>query len=1436
MKNLHYLLIAVIIAFIISFGSLEAKKPKITAEEMLFNSAQGREFWIAIPPNEYPGYSVNALEIYVTSAKNTTARLELPGGGILNKQITAFQISTFSSVSNEIGWSLEVWESEMVVEKGIRITADQPLSVYVLNAKPMTSEGYLALPVNALGTEYLHNSFPDFNEVRPWASGFIVVAAHDYTRVRIELRGKGKGMAKTSGGKNIGDVIQVNLMPGEVYYVRGDATTRGRFDLSGTRITSNKPIGVISTHQRTIIPSFDIYDGRDHLAEMMPPVSAWGKKYCTVQYERGSDLGDYFRIVASEDKTTWRVRWYDMVTKDLIGQTGGTLNAGQYAEYLNISVEANVPHDPSIRGTSVWEADKPVLVMQYAYSAQWDGNSIFDPFMILVVPVEQYIPRTVFQTPASKSFQNNYFNIIAIGDTTDPSREILKSVKIDGDAVYTRDPKFLYNQIPGTDLFWAKIKVVPGAHYVEGDTKFGGYIYGFSNFDSYGWPAAMAINKIDETDTVPPTIEKTSICGDFKVLSTEVVFGAEGDNPRQIDQGISEVDLLPGSFNYELYFPNELVPWPALREFRYELHVVDKTKDAYALFYCMDRFGNAKIDSVFYFADKLELTPTELKFGSVKVKTTKELNALLKNVGGDSIIIKSIALSRGEVFKIIEGAAPPEFILQSKNEHKITVAYTPQKEGLTENDRDRDSIIIETECARYAWPIDGRGVLPKIIVEDWNAGAIVVNNQVCFDQQFGRGLEIRSIGTMDVTITDVINIADGSKDFGVFSLTNVKFDVDGIEKMLPLRLRPNERAYMNTLCFRPTDIDNYEVHARFVCDADVIKDSSIWRGSGIVPGPRLTSKDWFERRVKTINDSVIVLSNEGNTSTWVTGFSLSDPSNPHFTIVSTTPPVSKATPVQLVPKTQQTGTKEIIVNVRFEPQAEFQHNVTVIAEFNDQNIEPGSITGELAGFGILPKIEVIGYEYKNPILVGSAYDDTQNYPAEVTEVTIKSTSETADLYIQEIRQIAKGSNPNDFVWKDVTPADITIPRGAQITVPVRFLPSGINDRRAIVEVVSDAAPGPNVNPRITTEADLLGYAFETGIENDSISYGVVILCDNPVRTFAIRNTSRTTKTTIESVTLTSGDVANFEILSTFPMVIDPSSSIDVQVRFKPDVVGKYLAYATIKLEGSNEQYFSRFDGETYTVPVKLSLQKYESKDNLTPGNVKTIRVYAESPDWADAEITSVSFDVVYERRWMKYNNEYQLGELLSGNWSIDIKELYNANEPNIARTRFTLTNQGANNPIDKRYDDKVAVLLEPVFLMLLSDVVEFKPWIENISFDKRDFCVIPSSEPGNIVLNACVINIRVVNQIEGQYMLSAGPNPVTGSSDAKVNYFVALEDRTTIRIFNSNGELATTLVDQILKPGNYEVKIPIENLSSGVYFVRMNSGPFNEVRSFVVTK
>ncbi len=570
-------------------------------------TTQGKEFWIAIPPNEYFNNSLNKneLAIYVTSNKSTTASIEFNGNIVSTKIVNPLEITTFSANNGGLNWSWEVYSSEIVEKKGIRVFSEDPISVFVLNSKQTSSDGFMALPVLAWGKEYIHVSYYDhYQDNSRRGAGFIVVASQDRTIVTVELIGKGKGRinAKTLGGRSIGDTIEnIILNRGEIYTVRGNGRTKGVFDLSGSKIISNKPIGLISFNMRTSLSS-NINDGRDLLCEMLPPVSSWGRNYTSIEFKR-KGKGDFFRIVAARDSTNWRVDWYDLDSKQLLGSREAMLaKSGDFFEYNNSGRN-------SIKGTAVWKADKPVMVMQYSYSADWDYTENFDPFMVMVVPDEQFVRSAVFQTPDENiAFFNHWLNILAVGDSTDQDNALLKSLTIDGQ--YLWEPlqsNLLSNRIPGTNLYWAAIDMEPGVHYISGDTKFGAYIYGYGYKDSYGWPAAMAVDDL-EVDTLEPDIYVSNPdCGKYLVRVTEVRNGDISDIPTQVDSGIDSVWLAEGSNNFELVLDStvDLGRIESVTGYAFKLNVINTFETAKTIFNVADKAGNIAIYSLSFPPDDI---------------------------------------------------------------------------------------------------------------------------------------------------------------------------------------------------------------------------------------------------------------------------------------------------------------------------------------------------------------------------------------------------------------------------------------------------------------------------------------------------------------------------------------------------------------------------------------------------------------------------------------------------------------------------------------------------------------------------------------------------------------------------------------------------------------------------------------------------------------
>jgi hypothetical protein len=106
----------------------------------------------------------------------------------------------------------------------------------------------------------------------------------------------------------------------------------------------------------------------------------------------------------------------------------------------------------------------------------------------------------------------------------------------------------------------------------------------------------------------------------------------------------------------------------------------------------------------------------------------------------------------------------------------------------------------------------------------------------------------------------------------------------------------------------------------------------------------------------------------------------------------------------------------------------------------------------------------------------------------------------------------------------------------------------------------------------------------------------------------------------------------------------------------------------------------------------------------------------------------------------------------------------------------------------------------------------------NICFYK--FMAVNGSDPG------------VIPQI---FSLSQNyPNPFNPSTSIK--YDIPKHSGVKLVVFDLLGREVATLVNEMKKPGSYEVTFDGTNLSSGVYFYKIEAGDFVNVKKMVLIK
>ncbi len=813
MKTLKYFLLAVcsLLAYNLpataqmTKAELLAKYPGAAAD--INNSIEGREFLVAFPPNEADGVALQTrgIEIYVTSRFETEVSLSVPGLGIgpKTKTVTPYSITTFSDDSGDLSWAMEVREDEVVSNKGIVLSAPDPISVWVMTAKQFSSEGYAALPVDTWDREYMHIGYydyaePQFNLYR--GGGFVIVAQEDETQVAFKLSGTSNG-GTTRGGKSINQPYTVSLNRGQTYMVRGNGLD-GSFDITGTKITATYPIGLISFHERTILPAAAAGVppiSRDNLCEMIPPISAWGTRHISLELHR-ENRGDYFRIVASEPETRYEIRYYDKDNeKALIGIKNGALaKAGQWAEFENVNPAQN-PSVTSIRGTAIFESEKPTAVMLYAYSAIWDNAENFDPFMTVIPPQRQMLMgQTSTGTPSRAEFNTNWFTILAQApDDMDANQTPLREVIIDGRRVHQMDPAFLINRIPETNIYWARINVQPGAHTIQSPIPTSHWIYGFSQFESYAWTSGIGTNLLKTSDTTMPGMVAVS---DGK---TRLTITAE--EPNRDDSGLAAIELVRDeSVNMTIELDENLSRPGKHESGSVVIAVKDVAQDAHALVIARDRAGNVNHLFFEYSTPSVVLSDSELDFGIVRVGNDGTMTVNAANDGETPTVLEGIILEPSGVFTLTPPALP--VTIAPDESISFDVNYAPVEEtavNLALPDRAKVRLILS---GGFELEVDlaGYGGLPHLRTTVYPFAIIKAGESNCNNL----ALKLSNIGTYEMIISEISAIDD----------LQSPFEYRGPDPGLPLTLAANATLNFGPICFSPQMEGMYSEDVRLETD------------------------------------------------------------------------------------------------------------------------------------------------------------------------------------------------------------------------------------------------------------------------------------------------------------------------------------------------------------------------------------------------------------------------------------------------------------------------------------------------------------------------------------------------------------------------------------------------------------------------------------------
>lgn len=412
----------------------------------------GTDFWIAFPPNS----AGQTLQIFISSDFSTSGNVTSAFPGV-NQSFTVTP-----GVVTQLTVPPGVQLLPGTENKGIHITAADPIAVYGLNKRSASTDAYLALPVPSLGVDYRVLTYT--TAIMNLGTAFSVVATQDATSLTIYNH----QTASTS---------TVTLNQGQTYLVESNAVND---DLTGSHIQSNFPVVVYGSVKLADVPLG--CQAGDHIIEEMWPLPSWGKNFVTVPLAGRDGSGDIFRVLASEDATDVSIN----------GTVAATLNNGDY-------------YETNLTGYNEIVTSKAACVAQYAKGQLCTGNITGDPFMMLILPREQFLTNYTICTVAG--FTSHWVNVVA------PSYA-LGTILEDGVLI----PNGVFTQIGTTNYWGAQRSVTQGSHTYSSTFPFGVFVYGWTNVDSYGYPGGGSLSPVGTVDSV--SLSPTTASG---VLNVDIV-------------------------------------------------------------------------------------------------------------------------------------------------------------------------------------------------------------------------------------------------------------------------------------------------------------------------------------------------------------------------------------------------------------------------------------------------------------------------------------------------------------------------------------------------------------------------------------------------------------------------------------------------------------------------------------------------------------------------------------------------------------------------------------------------------------------------------------------------------------------------------------------------------------------------------------------------
>jgi hypothetical protein len=1415
------LLLLVLLMFSVITTSQAGGIDKKKLPSLLAGSNAGNEFYVSFPPvyEEVAGGD-NSLRIFVASGVRQEVTISIPGKGVKLTKVTVpndvieFRISPGDGLPYSKPINAMAPPERVYQQSALQIKARAPIVVYGVARYQYTSDGFLAIPVNAFGTEYVIAAYPQYTAAGstydlPSVSN--VIAAYDDTEVTFTMGGTTG--SRTTGGLRKGQKATFSMNKGDVvcFADAGDAQ-----DISGSLVKSNKPIGVVSGNQCANVPS-GVY-ACDVMNEMELPTFTWGKEYHVTPIV-GRQKAPVIRVFAKEKDTKVYRDGGDWMRLTLNSRGEGDAFIERRAFDGNLNDLVNQGGTPC----KVISADKPIYVMLYN-PGQTDDNVVSDPFQMVLTPLEQYQKEIVFATPNARGgslpFTRQFVNLVyentpdgAIPDDLEFAKVV--NGKFDWKKVSVQfgpSPGFKFAiPIRGKTYSMKRLQMNgDGVFRIRAGAPFAAYAYGFADYDSYGFPTSVALGDLEKKDTVKPDPK-------WKVLCDGSVVGEDGSGDAEVTDKPDDPNVrsnlaliymdLDSSYNYDFDYDKgrEFIAGTTINT-DWSLKVIDPATDARAWVVFVDRAGNDTIIEVMYKAFAVDIEAKDTDFGKCKPNETitKSIDLVNKNKNS-SAVVKNLTLKSGaQGFTILNATFP--ITIPAGGKVTLQVSFTKDVKG-----EFRDAFLMDDGCV-----IAEKGTVkavvgePVIFVSDIDFGTIRKGTKVT------QPLIVKNEGDASLTITGYTL----PKDPAVFKL--IGWPV--IDAQNPLVLQPGETRQYDVE-FTAVDPTSYTEAIVFSSDARTRDSIGELKGRGIEGGLLARGADWGRKRIGNgpyIDAKGIILENIGN--------------GPIRILSSSSPDADFAFDKNVFNGMTLQPNQVIEVEAAFSPTVIGSDNLVVTFETDLGTSVPTD--PPLRGAGIIGQLQTQDYDFDSTIIQGIVKPANRK----MVRITNIGTLDGAgadfsdDVTITDLVSVTAGAvaetnasyGTEGFKYdKGALTLPRTLKKGEYLEFQAEFQAQKKGSAMAEVQIESDAS-----NPAIITKWTGFGidpFRPDPKIDPKGGSVNNICVGSSGDITATIKNIGNV-KFPVLNVFINPATATEFVIDATSKAALlatnlELDETRNVKIGFSPvGAPGSRTVQMGIVGPTVDDTMYVDITGVAVAYATELEVV---GKSNIAIGSKTNVGIKLKSAPNAIAAVQSMPLTISYEPRvFSPVLNEI----VLTGAYANANYRLVNARLIKEGEIGLTVEAVGATTLIDKAGD----ILSIPMNVYLPN-------------FGKKDFEVEAKGEsvgcltvtPGKapmVVDPTCAFNYRGVDPSNQAFGLKAlTPNPVVDGR-ASLEFSVGFTVNTEIAMYSMKGERIATLANGQFQKGVYSSEIPMEMMPSGSYIIKMVAGPFTAEQQITVSR